>query len=372
MSKLTIKKLSKSFGTVKCLDRVSLEVDDGQLAVIIGPSGCGKTTLMRCITGLETFSEGSIFIDDELINDKEPKDRDVAMVFQYYALYPHMTVRHNLSLGLEHTTDLSKDEIRMRVQEIAHILKISKLLERKPSQLSGGESQRVAIGRALVRKPKIFLLDEPLSAVDAKLRRELRTEIKKIQRRFGVTTIYVTHDQEEAMAIGDRLVVLRDGKIHQAGTPEEVFNNPKDQFVASFIGKPPMNFIESLVISRDNKYYLENREFFYEISKSYFERYLSSFLGKTIIAGIRPSSINIIMQNSSSDAAKTSIATVSLVENMGNENHIYLNVGSIKIIIKSDAEIVPKIGDKLKISFEEEDLHLFDMDSKESLKIYHN
>jgi len=372
MAKLTIKELSKSFGTVKCLDRVSLEVDDGQLAVIVGPSGCGKTTLMRCITGLETFSEGSIFIDDELINDKEPKDRDVAMVFQYYALYPHMTVRQNLSLGLEHTTPLSRDEIRVRVQEIAHILRILKLLERKPNQLSGGESQRVAIGRALVRKPKIFLLDEPLSAVDAKLRRELRTEIKKIQRRFGVTTIYVTHDQEEAMAVGDILVVLRDGIIHQAGTPEEVFNNPKDQFVASFIGKPPMNFIESLVTGRDNKYFLENGEFSYEISNNFYKRYLSSFLGKTIIAGIRPSSIRIILHNSSSHAEKISFATVSLVENMGNENHIYLNMDSIKLVIKSDAEIVPKIGERIKISFEEEDVHVFDMDSKKSLKTYHN
>jgi len=371
MANLAIKDLSNSFGPVKCLDRVNLEVDDGQLAVIVGPSGCGKTTLMRCITGLETFSEGSIFIDDELINDKEPKDRDVAMVFQYYALYPHMTVRQNLSLGLEHTTDLSKDEIQKRVEEIANILKISKLLERKPRQLSGGESQRVAIGRALVRKPKIFLLDEPLSAIDAKLRRELRTEIKKIQKRFGVTTIYVTHDQEEAMAVGDILVVLRDGKIHQVGTPEEVFNNPKDRFVAGFIGKPPMNFFELKVENRDKKLFLEDREFSYEISKSYYERYLSTFFGKKVIVGIRPSSIKIVMLNDPFITTKTNAASVSLIENMGDENYIYLTVNSKKIIAKTETENVLQIGDTVKFSFEEDEIHLFDIGSKATLKILH-
>ena len=219
MANLTVKNLSKYFGRTKILDNVNLEISDGQLAVIVGPSGCGKTTLMRCVVGLETFSEGSIFINDELMNNEEPKDRDLAMVFQYYALYPHMTVRQNLSLGLEHTTELTKDEIQKRVEEIANILRIPRLLERTPGQLSGGESQRVAIGRALIRKPKIFLLDEPLSAIDAKLKRELRTEIKNIQKKFGVTTLYITHDQEEAMAVGDKLVVLHEGKIHQVGTP---------------------------------------------------------------------------------------------------------------------------------------------------------
>jgi len=367
MANLTIKNLSNSFGTVKCLDSVNLEVADGKLAVIVGPSGCGKTTLMRCIVGLETVSEGSVFIDDECINDKEPKERDVAMVFQYYALYPHMTVRQNLSLGLEHTTRLTREQIQERVEEIAGILKISSLLERKPGQLSGGESQRVAIGRALVRKPKIFLLDEPLSAIDAKLRRELRTEIKKIQRRFGVTTVYVTHDQEEAMAVGDMLVVLRDGRIHQVGTPEEVFNSPKDQFIAGFIGKPPMNFFELRVTSKDNKYYLENSTIKYEVSKRYYDRYLYGLSGKDLIVGVRPSSIELFFQNNS--RAETNTATVLLIENMGDENYIYLTLDSNKIIVKTKAETVPKIGDRIQFSFEEQDMHLFDIDSKASLKI---
>lgn len=367
MANLTIKNLSNSFGSVKCLDNVNLEVADGTLAVIVGPSGCGKTTLMRCIVGLEKASEGSIFIDDECINDKDPKERDVAMVFQYYALYPHMTVRQNLSLGLEHTTRLTKEQIQARVEEIAGVLKISNLLERKPDQLSGGESQRVAIGRALVRKPKIFLLDEPLSAIDAKLRRELRTEIKKIQRKFGVTTVYVTHDQEEAMAVADTLVVLRDGRLHQVGPPEEVFNSPKDQFVAGFIGKPPMNFFEFWVTSKDNKYYLENSTVSYEVSKKYYARYLSGYSGKNLITGIRPSSIEIFLQNN--PPVKTNTATVSLIENMGDENYIYLTLDSNKIIVKTKSETVPKIGDRIRFSFEEQDMHLFDIDSKASLKI---
>ncbi len=347
---------------------MSLEIDDGELAVIVGPSGCGKTTLMRCIVGLETFFEGSIFIDDELINDKEPKDRDVAMVFQYYALYPHMTVLQNLSLGLEHTTSLTKDEIQKRVEEIAGTLKISGLLERKPAQLSGGESQRVAIGRALVRKPTVFLLDEPLSAVDAKLRRELRTEIKRIQRKFAVTTIYVTHDQEEAMAVGDKLVVLRDGRIHQVGTPEEVFNRPKDQFVARFIGKPPMNFLETRIRNEHSKHFLKNRGFSYEISNRYYERYLSNLSEKTLIVGIRPSSIQIILRSIPSLATRINVATVSLIENMGNENYIHLTLNSEEIIAKTTSETVPKLGDKMAFSFEEEDMHLFDVDTKKSLK----
>ncbi|MBS7635640.1 ABC transporter ATP-binding protein [Candidatus Bathyarchaeota archaeon] len=211
MARLTIENLGKKFDSKLVLKNINLVVEDGELAVLLGPSGCGKSTLLRCIAGLERPDEGSIFIDGELINDKEPRDRNVAMVFQYYALYPHMAVRQNMSLGLEHTTKLSKAEIQKRVEEMAKLLRISKLLDRKPAQLSGGEAQRVAIGRALVRKPLIFLLDEPLSAVDAKLRRELRLEIKRLQRTMGVTTIYVTHDQEEAMAIGDKLIIMEGG-----------------------------------------------------------------------------------------------------------------------------------------------------------------
>jgi len=369
VASLTVKNLTKYFGSTRCLDNINLEINDGQFVVIVGGSGCGKTTLMRCVVGLEKFTEGSIFLDGELINNEEPKDRDLAMVFQYYALYPHMTVRQNLSLGLEHTTELTKVEIQNRTEEIAGMLKISKLLERKPGQLSGGESQRVAIGRALIRQPKVFLLDEPLAAIDVKLKRELRAEIKNIQRKFKVTTLYITHDQEEAMAVGDKIVVLCDGGISQVGTPEEIFNTPKNQFVARFIGKPPMNFFELKVKCKNNKYFLENRGFSYEISEIFYERYLPKFLGKIIIVGIRPSSIRIVTQNMLEMNTKTNTATVSLIENMGESNYIYLDQNSENILIKTDPEIVPDIGEEIRYSFQEGDMHLFDIESKVSLKL---
>ena len=369
MAKLKVENLIKNFGSLRCLDGIDLEVGDGEFVVIVGPSGCGKTTLMRCVVGLETFSEGYIYIDDVLINDLAPKDRDVAMVFQYYALYPHMTVMQNLSLGLKHTANLSKPEIRKRVESIAEVLHISNLLKRKPAQLSGGESQRVAIGRALVRKPKIFFLDEPLSAIDAKLKRELRTEIRRIQREFTITTLYVTHDQEEAMAVADRLVVLRHGKIHQIGSPEELFNSPQDQFVARFIGKPPMNFFELEVHDRKGVFFVENEEFSSEISSSFFEKYLQNYFQKRIVAGLRPSAIRIITQKSNNHGNNRNTAIVSLIENFGDENHIYLNLAHTgKMTVKSSSELIPEIGGSVQFTFEENDLHLFDIESTRSLK----
>ncbi len=368
MAKITVKDLSKKYGSVVCLDRISLEIGDGQIAAIVGPSGCGKTTLLRCIAGLETYSDGYIYIDDELINDKEPKDRDVAMVFQYYALYPHMTVFQNLSLGLEHTTTLSKQEIRRRVEEISEILKISKFLKRKPAQLSGGESQRVAIGRALVRKPKVFLLDEPLSAIDTKLRRELRSEIKRIQRSFGVTTLYITHDQEEAMAVADKLVVIAQGIIHQVGTPEEVYNRPKDQFVARFIGKPPMNFLVLKAESQGGRHLLRDKSFSYAISSACYEKHFGANQGDGVIVGVRPSAVKIIAGDSRSEEARTNTGVLSLIENMGNENYLYLSLDSEKIVVKTASQALPKIGDVVRFTFEEEDMHLFDVHTKESLK----
>jgi len=363
MARLTIKNLGKKFDSKEILKNIDLVIDEGELVVLLGPSGCGKSTLLRCIAGLEKPDEGSIFIDDELINDKEPRHRNVAMVFQYYALYPHMTVRQNMSLGLEHTTELSKTDIKKRVEEMANLLKISKFLDRKPAQLSGGEAQRVAIGRALVRKPRIFLLDEPLSAVDAKLRRELRIEVKRLQRKIGVTTIFVTHDQEEAMAIGDKLIIMYEGWIHQVGKPEEIYNNPRNKFVAGFVGKPPMNFLDLEIKNKDQKYYLESETFSYEISKRFYDSYLSKYKKKRLTIGVRPSDIKIIPKPRKNSVS----ATVTLVENMGNENHIYLLVGSIRIIVKASAEVRPSIYDKVNIFFDEGNLCLFDFESGESL-----
>jgi multiple sugar transport system ATP-binding protein len=235
--------------------------------------------------------------------------------------------------------------------------------------LSGGESQRVAIGRALVRKPKVFLLDEPLSAIDAKLRRELRSEIKRIQRDFGVTTIYVTHDQEEAMAVADRIIVMRHGKIHQIGSPEEVFNNPQDQFVARFIGRPPMNFFELAVHNREGAFFLENEEFSSEVSSSFYEKYLKKYLQKSIVAGLRPSAIRMLGHKSDIRGNDRNRATVTLIENFGDENHVYLNLAHTgKMIVKAGSEHIPEIGDSVQFTFAENDLHLFDMESTLSLK----
>lgn len=369
MAKLIIRNLSKFFGKAQALDGINLEVPDGKLVVLVGPSGCGKTTLMRCVVGLETFAEGEVYIDDELINEEEPKNRDVAMVFQYYALYPHMTVFQNLSLGLEHTTRLSKEQISKRVEEIAGTLKISRLLTRKPGQLSGGEAQRVAIGRALVRKPKIFLLDEPLSAIDAKLKRELRTEIKKIQRSFGVTTIYVTHDQEEAMAVGDLLVVIRDGRIQQVGPADKVFNSPKNLFVAQFIGKPPMNCYTVNVIRKNDGCFLENPDISYEVTEEFFKRHLAAHPGKEVVLGIRPSSLRILTGKSpDTDSSQVNTATVSVVEHMGEENIIHATLGKGKVIVKTRGAITPDTGDRIQFTFQEDDVHLFDAVTNESLK----
>lgn len=369
MATITIKNLTKKYDGRPCLDRVNLDVAHGEMVVIVGPSGCGKTTLMRCIVGLEEIDSGSIYINEELVNDKEPKDRDVAMVFQYYSLYPHMTVRRNLSFGLEHTTTLSKDEIQGRVNEYAEILKINRLLDRKPGQLSGGESQRVAIGRALVREPQIIFLDEPLSAVDAKLRRELRAEIKKIQRNFEVTGIYVTHDQEEAMAVADKLVVLGNCKIHQIGTPDEVYNHPRDHFVASFIGKPPMNFFDMTVTGNNDGYYLTSDDFTLKISKDYFEKYISSYHEKKLSVGIRPSSINIIGEKDKDLNCNQITATVTEIEDMGDEQHVLFSIGKTHLTVKISPENSLAVGDKICLTVNEEDIHLFDSEYGYSLKL---
>jgi len=363
MARVSIRGLSKSYGLANCLKKVDLEIGDGQLAVIVGPSGCGKTTLLRCIAGLEGFSEGKIYIDDELINDKQPKDRDVAMVFQYYALYPHMTVLQNMSIGLQHTTALSKDEVRKRVEGIAKTLQISKLLRRKPAELSGGESQRVAIGRALVRNPKVFLLDEPLTAIDTMLRRELRTEIKRIQRQFNVTTLYITHDQEEAMAVGDLLVVVGDGMIHQVGSPDEVYNHPKDLFVASFIGKPKMNLLKVELEEREGRYFLRNPSLRYEITEDYFRRFLAGSAEKSFIAGIRPHCIKPVFQKAHVPASKMISGRVSLIENMGKDKYLYIDVASERLVAKLSSADVTGIGDELTFTLDETDLQVFAADT---------
>ena len=256
MASVTLKNVVKQFKSVTAVDNLSIEIQDREFAVLVGPSGCGKTTALRMIAGLESVSSGEIYIGDRLVNDVEPKDRDIAMVFQNYALYPHMNVRENLGFGLK-MRKFPKEEIDQRVQEAADILGIHELLDRKPKQLSGGQRQRVAVGRAIVRKPKVFLFDEPLSNLDAKLRVAMRAEISKLHRRLGATIIYVTHDQVEAMTMASRIFIMNKGSLQQSGEPLEVYKHPANRFVAGFIGSPAMNFIDATLVREQDRYFID-------------------------------------------------------------------------------------------------------------------
>src|ERR687885_33150 len=257
MSSLKIKNLTRKYGNVNALDNFSLEVNSGEFMVLLGPSGCGKTTVVRCIAGLAKPNTGQIYIGDELVNQLPPKDRDVAMVFQNYALYPHMNVYENIAFPLK-MRKISKQEIKDKVRNIAQLLGIENFLNRKPKELSGGQMQRVALGRALVREPKIFLMDEPLSNLDAKLRTYMRTEIKKLQKKIGITTLYITHDQIEAMSMADKIAVMNGGLLQQVGTPQQVYNQPANTFVAGFIGSPSMNFLECRLVRDSSTIHLES------------------------------------------------------------------------------------------------------------------
>ena len=269
MSGVTFNGVKKMYGDVLAVENVDLEVADGEFVSVLGPSGSGKSTVLRMVAGLESISEGEISIGDRVINDVHPRDRGIAMVFQNYALYPHMTVRENMSYGLRLTTDLSKDEIRSRVTEAAEMLEIGDHLEKKPANLSGGQQQRVATGRAIVREPEVFLMDEPLSNLDAKLKVHMRTELQRIQEELDTTTIYVTHDQEEAMTLADRIVVLNDGKLQQVGTPKDVYYRPTNLFVADFIGSPSMNFFDVTLETDPSGGRLVHKGFTYEVSQGF-------------------------------------------------------------------------------------------------------
>src|SRR3989339_2219321 len=291
MAKVILEKIEKRFinNPKPAVAEMSLEINDKEFVVLVGPSGCGKSTTLRMIAGLEEITSGRILIDDKVVNEIPPKDRDVAMVFQNYALYPHMTVYDNMAFGLK-IRKYPKDEIKRRVMEAAEILGIQELLERRPKQLSGGQRQRVAVGRAIVRKPKVFLFDEPLSNLDAKLRVQMRTELKKIHERLQSTMIYVTHDQTEAMTMGDKICVMKDGIIQQVAGPIDLYDHPYNKFVGGFIGTPPMNFAEVEVIKRGDIVYVSEGMFELKMPKEHAER-LGSYVGKKVFIGIRPEDI---------------------------------------------------------------------------------
>ena len=356
---------------VVAVQEFSLDIADREFVVLVGPSGCGKSTTLRMIAGLEDISEGDLYIDGERMNDVAPKNRDIAMVFQNYALYPHMTVYENMAFSLK-MQKFSKEEIDKHVREAAEILDITPLLNRKPKALSGGQRQRVAMGRAFVRDPKVFLMDEPLSNLDAKLRNQMRAEIIKLRKKIDTTFIYVTHDQVEAMTLGDRIVIMKDGFIQQIGTPQEVFNNPKNLFVAGFIGVPQMNFFPgSKLRFEGGKYSVEILGETFELPDKVAERLrdgaevCGSSGERDVVAGVRP--VNVVI----SDDETGIDAVIEVAEMMGSEMHLHMNVSRTEVI-----SIVPTLnmdidemsaGTKLKLKLQTEAMHLFDSETEESL-----
>lgn len=362
MGRLELNDLMKVFDSgdneIVAVDNLDITVDDGEFLVLVGPSGCGKSTTLRCIAGLETASSGQILLDDREITHLKPKVRDMAMVFQNYALYPHMSVRKNIGYGLKVTTELSKDEINTRVEETAELLEISDLLGKKPSELSGGQQQRVALGRAIIREPEVFLMDEPLSNLDAKLRTTMRTEIQQLQQEMGVTTIYVTHDQTEAMTMGDYIAVLDDGKLQQLGTPLECYHKPRNRFVAGFIGSPSMNF---LTVERGGNV-LEHDVFSYQISSKTVD--VIADASDRLTLGVRPEHIAIV----DSDVENAIRTEVKVVEPMGELSYVYFTIGSETYTASINGEMRVSAGDAIDVRFPEEKIHLFDGETGEAVK----
>ena len=375
MASLSLRHVYKRYpGGVTAVSDFNLEIKDKEFIILVGPSGCGKSTTLRMVAGLEEISDGEIYIGDKLVNDVAPKDRDIAMVFQNYALYPHMTVFDNMAFGLK-LRKTPKDEIKRRVEEAARILDISHLLERKPKALSGGQRQRVALGRAIVREPKVFLLDEPLSNLDAKLRAQMRTEISKLHQRLGTTFIYVTHDQTEAMTMGTRIVVMKSGLIQQVDTPNNLYLYPCNLFVAGFIGSPQMNFIEAKLLKEDENYLVEfgsedtktRAGVKYKIqlpaSKNK-DNCLEAYAGKEVIMGIRPE--NVHNEEDLIEIHKDGIveADVEVTELMGAETYLYMNCEGQSINARVSPTNTARPGDKIKIAFETAKIHLFDKETE--------
>jgi multiple sugar transport system ATP-binding protein len=355
MSGLSFRDVSKRFGSVSVIEGLNLDIHDHELMVLVGPSGCGKSTALRMIAGLEDVSAGTISIGGRVVNDLAPKDRDIAMVFQSYALYPHMTVRENLEFGLR-MRKVPADERARRVAGAAEILGMSHLLERKPKDLSGGQRQRVAVGRAIVRQPAVFLFDEPLSNLDAKLRVQTRAEITKLQATLGTTSVYVTHDQVEAMTMGHRITVMRDGKIQQVGTPREVYEKPANAFVAQFIGTPPMNLIPATVTGDS----LQASSFALPLTAKVRGRAIE---GQRVIVGIRPEHLHHATNGNTPIRA-----AVDVVEPVGHETIVYASAGNEHLVAIFAPSATPHAGETIAMAVDVDAVHLFDAETEASLR----
>ena len=367
MANLQLKNIYKVYdGGVTAVTDFCLDIADKEFIILVGPSGCGKSTTLRMIAGLEEISKGELYIGDKLSNHIAPKDRDIAMVFQSYALYPHMTVYDNMAFGLK-LRKTPKEEIKRRVEEAARILDISHLLDRKPKALSGGQRQRVALGRAIVRDPKVFLLDEPLSNLDAKLRAQMRTEISKLHQKLGTTFIYVTHDQTEAMTMGDRIVVMKDGFIQQVDTPQHLYDLPVNEFVAGFMGSPQMNFINVTLNKSGSEYTLTFGSTTVVVPNEKLSGALvnlDDYVGKEVVFGIRPEDVHDEPEIIEKWSNAASSAEVEVTELMGAETYLYLNCEGNAITARVDPASTSKPGDTAKIAFKMSKMHLFDKDTE--------
>jgi len=366
MASVSLKHIYKKYpGGVTAVSDFNLEIKDKEFLVLVGPSGCGKTTTLRMVAGLEEITEGELFIGDQLVNDVAPKDRKIAMVFQNYALYPHMTVFENMAFGLK-LNKTPKEEIKRRVEEAARILDITHLLDRKPKALSGGQKQRVALGRAIVRNPKVFLLDEPLSNLDAKLRASMRTELTKLHQSVGTTFIYVTHDQVEAMTMATRIVVMKDGLIQQVDTPQNLYDYPVNIFVAGFIGTPQMNFINGKLEKKGEDVYFNFEDLSIKLpAEKANNPDLKDYIGQEVVAGLRPEAIHDEPSQLANNPESQLDAYVDVTELMGAEIYLYLNVGEeTKLIARVSSRSTSRAGDTIKVAFDMSRLHIFDKDTE--------
>ena len=376
MAGLSLRHIYKKYpGGVTAVSDFCLEVEDKEFIIFVGPSGCGKSTTLRMIAGLEEITEGELYIGDRLVNDVAPKDRDIAMVFQNYALYPHMSVYDNMAFGLK-LRKVPKTEIKRRVEEAARILDISHLLERKPKALSGGQKQRVALGRAIVRNPQVFLLDAPLSNLDAKLRASMRTELTKLHKSVGTTFVYVTHDQVEAMTMATRIVVMKDGLIQQVDTPQNLYDLPVNKFVAGFIGTPQMNFIDALLTKEGDDLYLKVGNASLKLPKEKANNpALKEYIGQTVIMGIRPESISDDEEAVAQNKDGVMDCTVEVTELMGAEIYLYLSFEGIEHAIEEGKNVIARVsarslsrsGDNIKVSFDMSRVHIFDKDTEKCI-----
>lgn len=366
MANVKVENVTKIYDkNVVAVNKANINIDDKEFVVLVGPSGCGKSTTLRMIAGLEEISDGEIFIGDRLVNDIPPKDRDIAMVFQNYALYPHMSVFQNMAFGLK-LRKYPKHEIEKRVNDAADILEIKNLLDRKPKALSGGQRQRVAVGRAIVRKPKVFLFDEPLSNLDAKLRVQMRTEISKLHSRLETTMIYVTHDQMEAMTMGDRIVVMKDGFVQQIDTPLKLYSQPKNKFVAGFIGSPAMNFIEGILNRSGDKIFFDEGKLKLAIPDEYKDK-LDKYKHEKIILGIRPEDIYETDFAHGVRKPENTKSVVEVVEPLGNEVFLYLKTELHSFVARVAARKTPPVGQELNITFDMNKVHFFDINTENTI-----